>query len=342
VEGLATQEELFNYVREEEVNPYCLGIYFKTFDLENHDFEIQYSFQKFEVPESTSAPYNELVMVPDWGSWGSWTSSGVLTIESYVTEFIARSYANKKTPSDSTFSDPSSLYDQQLGFAPFSSVEYPQVSAGSIAELADGFPFYLVIIFLTPFYYLTSKIASEKESKAREGMKMMGLQDAVYYLAWFLFFAFLVIVITICCWIVARGGMLERVDLSLFFVFLMLYGLSLYGQAFVIVALFPTRKTSGVAASMGMFITYALRDTVSDPNTPAATQYLLSIFPNVCMARISKMLFFFNFNTRDGLSSATGGASYEGYSFNGGILMMVFNCVFWTLLGFYLDQVVPS
>lgn len=91
-----------------------------------------------------------------------------------------------------------------------------------------------------------------------------------------------------------------------------------------------------------MFITYELRAIVNKPSASPGAQYLASIFPNICVARICKMLFFFNYNTRDGLSVATGTADYEGYSFNGGIGMLVFNLIFWTLLGFYLDQVVPS
>lgn len=66
-------------------------------------------------------------------------------------------------------------------------------------------------------------------------------------------------------------------------------------------------------------------------------QYLASVFPNICLARISKMLFFFNYNTREGLKVETASADFEGYSFNGGIGMLCFNVVFWILLGFYLD-----
>ena len=49
------------------------------------------------------------------------------------------------------------------------------------------FPFFFICIFLLPLYYLVTRLAEEKESKAREGMKMMGLSDKTYYLGWFLF-----------------------------------------------------------------------------------------------------------------------------------------------------------
>lgn len=60
------------------------------------------------------------------------------------------------------------------------------------------------------------------------------------------------------------------------------------------------------------------------------------------MYKISEMLFWFNYNTREGLNIRTGSPKYNGYSFNGGMCMMAFNVLFWCLLGFYLDKIVPS
>ena len=60
------------------------------------------------------------------------------------------------------------------------------------------------------------------------------------------------------------------------------------------------------------------------------------------MNQIVKQIFFYNYSTAEGLTFNTGSMTYQGYSFRGGILMMLFNVVFWALLGIYLDQVVPS
>jgi hypothetical protein len=46
------------------------------------------------------------------------------------------------------------------------------------------FPFFLMFTYLIPLYYICSKLAEEKESKSREGMKMMGLKDSTYFLSW--------------------------------------------------------------------------------------------------------------------------------------------------------------
>jgi hypothetical protein len=123
---------------------------------------------------------------------------------------------------------------------------------------------------LIPFYYLTSKIAQEKESKSREGMKMMGLKDSTYFLAWFILF------FGICVWtsfmtaIISCIGIFKKLNFFLFFVFNLFYSITLYGWAFVIVAFIPTKRSSGIAATLINIITYFLSFTLQDPNTPAA------------------------------------------------------------------------
>ena len=48
-------------------------------------------------------------------------------------------------------------------------------------------------IYLLPLYYMVTKIAEEKESRGREGMKMMGLRDETYFMGWFLFLSLIVV-----------------------------------------------------------------------------------------------------------------------------------------------------
>ena len=55
-----------------------------------------------------------------------------------------------------------------------------------------------------------------------------------------------------------------------------------------------------------------------------------------------KQVFFYNYQTADGLTLDTGAIVYQGYSFKNGLLIMTGNVVFYTILGLYLDQIVPS
>lgn len=60
-----------------------------------------------------------------------------------------------------------------------------------------NFPTFMMFTFLIPFYYIVSKLAEEKESKAREGMKMMGLKDSIYIFSWFFFFFTMVLMMSL-------------------------------------------------------------------------------------------------------------------------------------------------
>lgn len=55
-----------------------------------------------------------------------------------------------------------------------------------------------------------------------------------------------------------------------------------------------------------------------------------------------KVIFFYNFQTDQGLNFTTGSIAYQGYSFNNGMIILAVSAVVWNLLGLYLDQVVPS
>jgi hypothetical protein len=52
-------------------------------------------------------------------------------------------------------------------------------------------------------------MASEKESKAKEGMKMMGLNDFTYYTAWFILYFTICFVVSIIVTIMTFLGVFK-------------------------------------------------------------------------------------------------------------------------------------
>jgi hypothetical protein len=50
-----------------------------------------------------------------------------------------------------------------------------------------------------------------------------------------------------------------------------------------------------------------------------------------------KLIFFYNLNTANGLTLSEMGNVYQGYSFRGGMLMLLFDFVLWVSAGLYFD-----
>lgn len=201
---------------------------------------------------------------------------------------------------------------------------------------------YILFIFLTPYFYLVTKIAAEKESKAREGMKMMGLSDSTYYVSWLILYSAISVLISAVITVMTALGVFINVNLLLLFSFFFIYSMTFFGWAFLIVAFLPTPRSSGIAAVLIAIISYNMMAILRDPTTPANVQYGMSILPNVCMALILRQIFFYNYFTAEGMNFSTGSVMYENYSVRAGMIMLVINVFLWLFIGLYFDQVIPS
>jgi hypothetical protein len=113
-------------------------------------------------------------------------------------------------------------------------------------------------------------LSSEKESKAREGMKMMGLKDSSYFLSWFILFSVISAITSIIATIVSSRGILTNVRPIMFFLFSQLYSVTLFGEAFFIVAFMPTKRSSGISVSLFHLISFFISRVLSDSSTSSA------------------------------------------------------------------------
>ena len=195
-----------------------------------------------------------------------------------ITEFIAR--AKQPTPD---FTDPTPLFVQNMGYSPMMTQSFNNIPPIGLQSLAQWFPFFYMIIFLIPFYYITSNLALERESKAREGMKMMGLTDGTYFASWFLVHLAISLFNSVIVSSLAVGFIFKNVSFMLFFMFCLLYSFTFFGWAFMIVAFLPTKKSSGIAATLLHIITFYLSYAIQGPGTTSTVQYSMSLLPNICM-----------------------------------------------------------
>ncbi len=86
----------------------------------------------------------------------------------------------------------------------------------------------MLIIFIIPIFYITGKLAEEKESKAREGMKMMGLNDATYYCSWIIIFTIIMLYTSIVVTVVMTKMFNKNSGLAIF-IFNFFYSISFFG-----------------------------------------------------------------------------------------------------------------
>ncbi len=138
-------------------------------------------------------------------------------------------------------------------------------------------------IYLLPLYYMVTKLAEEKESRAREGMIMMGLRHEVYFFSWFIFLFTTVFVMSAMLVVAASLRIFVQSSLLLIFAMCLLYGMTMFGFSFMIVAIFPTKKSSATAASILHLLSYYVGFMYTGSTKTLWVKLLVCLIPNATL-----------------------------------------------------------
>ena len=116
-------------------------------------------------------------------------------------------------------------------------------------------PFFLVIAYLIPLSMQVSRWVGEKETKAKEGMKIMGLTEGVYFLSYF-----------ICCavmntfYALINSGIMKQIfdntNYIYLFGFFWLYGINVFALSFFFQSMMDKRRLAMIVSILLYFVMY--------------------------------------------------------------------------------------
>jgi ATP-binding cassette subfamily A (ABC1) protein 3 len=143
----------------------------------------------------------------------------------------------------------------------------------------------MILIYVLPMYRLISNIVSEKESKARESMKMMGLVDFSYWLSWWVYYFIVVTIISSLCVGVLSINAIKYSNRGLIFIFFELYGLSLFGLAIFIQSFFSKARVAAISGTLIYFGSSFINIVVQDPSVAWVPKTLASLLTTIAVSR---------------------------------------------------------
>lgn len=94
VEIYTNATKLIERATDDDKMEYCFALNLKTFDVPNHDYDIEFMFGKRFIPDTNLDGFNALYKNPDLVSWGKWFDGNAPELYPYITEFIARAEMN--------------------------------------------------------------------------------------------------------------------------------------------------------------------------------------------------------------------------------------------------------
>ena len=95
--------------------------------------------------------------------------------------------------------------------------------------MANILPFFLLIAYIPPVYNCVFHLVKEKESRAKESMRMMGMTDTAYWLSWFVYYTMVNTIISTLAWVCLLYNVINFSSPFYLWLFFWLYGESVFG-----------------------------------------------------------------------------------------------------------------
>eukprot|EP01112_Ceratiomyxa_fruticulosa_P014927 TRINITY_DN4331_c0_g1_i7.p1 TRINITY_DN4331_c0_g1~~TRINITY_DN4331_c0_g1_i7.p1 ORF type:complete len:875 (-),score=184.80 TRINITY_DN4331_c0_g1_i7:65-2689(-) len=224
---------------------------------------------------------------------------------------------------------------------------HPQLPLDDGIDFLGSIFFFAAMMFL--FVVLIQEIVSEKETKLREGMRMMGLIEGAYYLSWF--FTYFVMTTFAVFILIASGHIFDftfftKSDFGTYFFLFFIFGISIICAAFFLASLI---ERSQAASTMGflIFIICAILQTFIPgllyvPGKSVVVQGIFSLISPIVFAKALGDLTQSSVSGRPGLR-------WDDIAHNDTVFpvltvykWLIFDSALYMVLGWYIDNVFPG
>ncbi|GAM20741.1 hypothetical protein SAMD00019534_039160 [Acytostelium subglobosum LB1] len=218
-----------------------------------------------------------------------------------------------------------------------------QLTYNIVTDLGSIF-FFASLMF--QFVLMLQDMVLEKETKLKEGMRMMGLKESSYYLSWFL--TYMVFIILNVFLLIAAGyifqfSFFKYNDFGTYFFLFIFFGFSIICFAFFLSACLAKSQTATFLGFF-LFILFSILQAFIPnllyiPGKPLSLQYFFSLFSPVVFAKGMTDL---------AIASDNGGIRWENICCNSSFpLILVYRWVLldgviFIILGWYIDNVFPG
>lgn len=200
------------------------------------------------------------------------------------------------------------------------------------------FPLCVLLMYIIPIHRLIMRIVSERESRAREIMKVMGMKESSYWISWFIYYISITTVIAFASWGITKYNVLPNSNGLLIFGYFWLYGLSVFGYTIMMSAFFSSPRIASLVSNMVYFFTHFCDYAVSSPYASSTQKFLASLLPSIAMKRSLYNILRFE-KASVGLQFSNMNEEYYNYKVESAYYLYFVAFVVCFLLGVYLSNV---
>jgi len=224
-------------------------------------------------------------------------------------------------------------------FVPFPIAAHKQDNFA--ASLGNMLGLLLVLAFTWPFSRMVRNMVEEKEKKIREGMKMMGLHNSVFWWSWSLTYLVMYLISCIAVAVVCHPDVFPHSNAFIIFIFFFAFSLSLIALACLTSSFFDRAKTAGTMSFFVLLAGWMPYVAVADPQRAEGVKGLACLLSPVALALGSGNIMSYESAFigvhNDNLNEVT-----DNFKMMTAIVMMFFDALLYGVLAWYFDAVMPK
>ena len=311
----------------------CFGIVFDYKPIEDKTYNFTFSLHYFDkksmngaedIPESLYL-LDKFQVGPDMESYEKYQKSGYTYIMKVIYDYILQNITNNKN----------SYID--FGVVPMKYESY-RVDENQYF-LQQMTCFFIEIAYMAHLCIYAYKMVLEKETKAKEGMKIMGLSDGIYFLSYFIQYTIIGLFDALLNALIFKQTF-KQIPYLVLFLFFFLFSLNVFALAFLFQSIIDKAKETLIISIVSYFTMFFLCITISDEKASPISKILVSILPpiNLCNSYFILARFqghFRPFYYKDIFKK------YLNYKISWMVYIFIADLLFYLFLGYYLQNVLP-
>jgi len=273
-------KDLLNYVESKDYgadnNLYpklCFALSYKNeankYLLKIHYFANPYRSNPPDIPSTEIGVGDPLNLQPDFNSFGRYIQSGFFMSQKIFYDYVLQEETNNQN-AEITYSICPKKYDKFI-------------SDAFVRNISLLLCFFTIVAYALPLTINIYRIVKEKETRAKEGMKIMGLSELTYFLSYFVIYFIINLFYSIVNALILKN-VLTNIEFFYIFLLYFLYGLVIYSLIYFFQSFLERTRIAIIVSLLIYALMFFLFIPVSPSNVAKGLKVIFCIlFPPVAL-----------------------------------------------------------
>ncbi|KAE8876271.1 ABC transporter A family member 1 [Phytophthora fragariae] len=206
--------------------------------------------------------------------------------------------------------------------------------------VTNAFPIFFILTYLHPLSKILVGLMSERETRSRELMKILGVKESSIVISWYLTYIVILFVSCVLQALAAGAKLFPNTNVVLLFLFFFLFSMSVLGFAFMISSMFSKSRTGVYVGFITFFIMYGVTGAFNDSSSESSKNITCLLAPVGLVFGINSLAS--SETSHVGISFATASQRIDNFRFSTALWYFALDTILYTLLGLYFEKVIPK